>query len=98
MTEGGSNARGDRVAAKLSLLRLKLDQLGYNEPLGADSLALVDRLFSDHMHTVESVEQLQTRLDESERRAQEKVKCCVRSRTLYRAMPSSSGPVAFAFA
>ncbi|XP_037530312.1 centrosomal protein of 135 kDa [Nematolebias whitei] len=36
-------------------LRKRLDQLGYRQPLGIDSLPLVERLFSDLVHTTESL-------------------------------------------
>uniref|UniRef100_A0A1A8CEH2 Centrosomal protein 135 n=1 Tax=Nothobranchius kadleci TaxID=1051664 RepID=A0A1A8CEH2_NOTKA len=36
-------------------LRKRLDQLGYRQPLGIDSLPLVEKLFSDLIHTTESL-------------------------------------------
>ncbi|TKS75034.1 Centrosomal protein of 135 kDa [Collichthys lucidus] len=36
-------------------LRKRLDQLGYRQPLGIESLPLVDKLFSDLVHTTESL-------------------------------------------
>lgn len=36
-------------------LRKRLDQLGYRQPLGIDSLPLVEKLFSDLVHTTESL-------------------------------------------
>ncbi|CAL1592976.1 unnamed protein product [Knipowitschia caucasica] len=36
-------------------LRKRLDQLGYRHPLGIDSLPLVEKLFSDLVHTTESL-------------------------------------------
>lgn len=36
-------------------LRKRLDQLGYKQPLGIESLPLVERLFSDLVHTTESL-------------------------------------------
>ncbi|XP_015717766.1 centrosomal protein of 135 kDa isoform X1 [Coturnix japonica] len=36
-------------------LRKRLDQLGYRQPLGVDSLPLVEKLFSDLVHTTESL-------------------------------------------
>ncbi|XP_041790980.1 centrosomal protein of 135 kDa isoform X2 [Chelmon rostratus] len=36
-------------------LRKRLDQLGYRQPLGIESLPLVERLFSDLVHTTESL-------------------------------------------
>jgi hypothetical protein len=37
------------------LLRSRLDELGYRQPLVVESLALVERLFSDLLHTTESL-------------------------------------------
>uniref|UniRef100_A0A8C7PGX7 Centrosomal protein of 135 kDa n=1 Tax=Oncorhynchus mykiss TaxID=8022 RepID=A0A8C7PGX7_ONCMY len=36
-------------------LRKRLDQLGYRQPLGIETLPLVERLFSDLVHTTESL-------------------------------------------
>ena len=36
-------------------LRKRLDQLGYRQPLGIESLPLVERLFADLIHTTESL-------------------------------------------
>ncbi|KFO93583.1 Centrosomal protein of 135 kDa, partial [Buceros rhinoceros silvestris] len=36
-------------------LRKRLDQLGYQQPLGVESLPLVEKLFSDLVHTTESL-------------------------------------------
>ena len=36
-------------------LRKRLDQLGYQHPLGIESLPLVERLFADLLHTTESL-------------------------------------------
>ncbi|KAM4629083.1 centrosomal protein of 135 kDa [Polymixia lowei] len=36
-------------------LRKRLDQLGYRQPLGIDTLPLVEKLFSDLVHTTESL-------------------------------------------
>ncbi|XP_039606820.1 centrosomal protein of 135 kDa [Polypterus senegalus] len=36
-------------------IRKRLDQLGYRQPLGIESLPLVERLFSDLLHTTESL-------------------------------------------
>ena len=33
----------------------RLDQLGYRQPLGIESLPLVERIFSDLVHTTESL-------------------------------------------
>ena len=40
---------------KLTTLRRRLDQLGFRQPLGVDSLPLVERLFADLLHTTESL-------------------------------------------
>jgi len=40
---------------KFSGLRRRLDQLGYRQPFGIESLPLVERLFADLIHTTESL-------------------------------------------
>lgn len=40
---------------KFSNLRRRLDQLGYQQPLGVESLPLVEKLFADLIHTTESL-------------------------------------------
>ena len=40
---------------KFTGLRKRLDQLGYRQPLGVESLPLVERIFSDLLHTTESL-------------------------------------------
>ena len=40
---------------KFSNLRKRLDQLGYRQPLGIESLPLVEKLFADLVHTTESL-------------------------------------------
>ncbi|XP_053111960.1 centrosomal protein of 135 kDa isoform X2 [Hemicordylus capensis] len=43
------------VERKFINLRKRLDQLGYRQPLGVESLPLVEKLFSDLVHTTESL-------------------------------------------
>ena len=38
---------------KFTALRKRLDQLGYRQPLGIESLPLVERLFADLVHTTD---------------------------------------------
>ncbi len=40
---------------KFTGLRKRLDQLGYRQSLGIESLPLVDKLFGDLLHTTESL-------------------------------------------
>lgn len=40
---------------KFTGLRKRLDQLGYRQALGVESLPLVERLFNDLIHTTESL-------------------------------------------
>ena len=42
-------------------LRKRLDQLGYQHPLGIESLPLVERLFADLLHTTESLRNVKVR-------------------------------------
>ncbi len=43
---------------KFTNLRRRLDQLGYRQPLGIESLPLVERIFADLVHTTESLKKL----------------------------------------
>ena len=43
-------------------LRKRLDQLGYQHPLGIESLPLVERLFADLLHTTESLRNVKVRV------------------------------------
>ena len=43
---------------KFTALRKRLDQLGYRQPLGIESLPLVERLFADLVHTTDRWEKV----------------------------------------
>lgn len=43
---------------KFTTLRKRLDQLGYRQPLGIESVPLVEKVFSDLVHTTESLKNL----------------------------------------
>ncbi|CAH8854661.1 unnamed protein product [Trichobilharzia szidati] len=47
---------------KFTKLRKRLDQLGYKQPLGLDSLPLVERLFCDLVWTTENLRKVRTEL------------------------------------
>lgn len=47
---------------KFTGLRKRLDQLGYRQPLGVESLPLVERLFGDLLHTTESLKNAKLQL------------------------------------
>ena len=40
---------------KFTTLRKRLDQLGYKQPLGMESVPLIEKIFSDLIHTTESL-------------------------------------------
>uniref|UniRef100_A0A3Q4G5D4 Centrosomal protein 135 n=1 Tax=Neolamprologus brichardi TaxID=32507 RepID=A0A3Q4G5D4_NEOBR len=48
-------------------LRKRLDQLGYRQPLGIESLPLVEKLFSDLVHTTESLRNAKLSAGKSEK-------------------------------
>ncbi|XP_053559920.1 centrosomal protein of 135 kDa [Bombina bombina] len=48
-------------------LRKRLDQLGYKQPLGIESLPLVEKLFSDLVHTTESLRNAKLSAGKSEK-------------------------------
>ena len=52
MSSGTASAQAQQ---KFSNLRKRLDQLGYRQPLGVESLPLVEKLFADLIHTTESL-------------------------------------------
>ena len=39
-------------------LRKRLDQMGYKQPLGIESLPLVEKLFADLLHTTDSLKKI----------------------------------------
>lgn len=47
---------------KFTSLRKRLDQLGYRQPLGIESLPLVEKLFGDLLHTTESLKNAKLQL------------------------------------
>eukprot|EP00051_Salpingoeca_urceolata_P017259 m.233688 g.233688 ORF g.233688 m.233688 type:complete len:1200 (-) comp18906_c0_seq1:33-3632(-) len=46
------------VERKFKHVRRRLDQLGYRQPLGVESVPLVEKLFSDLLHTTESLKNI----------------------------------------
>ncbi|XP_034036384.1 centrosomal protein of 135 kDa isoform X2 [Thalassophryne amazonica] len=51
-------------------LRKRLDQLGYHQPLGIESLPLVQKLFSDLVHTTESLRNAKLSAEKNEKESQ----------------------------
>ena len=47
---------------KFTSLRKRLDQMGYRQPLGVESLPLAERLFGDLLHTTESLKNAKIQL------------------------------------
>jgi len=47
---------------KFTSLRKRLDQLGYRQPLGIESLPLVEKVFGDLLHTTESLKSAKQQL------------------------------------
>ena len=52
---GGLATLGGLEGKKYMTLRKRLDQLGYRQSLGVDSLPLVEKLFNDLVQTTESL-------------------------------------------
>lgn len=52
---------------KFTTLRKRLDQLGYRQPLGIESVPLVEKLFSDLVHTTESLKNLKLQVGRQEK-------------------------------
>ncbi|XP_028301260.1 centrosomal protein of 135 kDa-like [Gouania willdenowi] len=55
---------------KFISLRKRLDQLGYRQPLGIESLPLVEKLFSDLIHTTESLRNAKLSVGKTEKNSQ----------------------------
>lgn len=51
---------------KFTNLRRRLDQLGYQQPLGIESLPLVEKLFADLIHTTESLKNAKQQLGQKQ--------------------------------
>lgn len=47
---------------RFTSLRKRLDQLGFRQPLGVESLPLVEKLFGDLLHTTESLKSAKQQL------------------------------------
>jgi len=62
-------ATASNAQQKFSSLRRRLDQLGYRQPLGIESLPLVERLFADLIHTTESLKNSRLNASSTARRA-----------------------------
>ena len=52
---------GGSLTERVAWLRSRLDELGYRQPLDVESLALVERLLADLVHTTDSLRR--TKLD-----------------------------------
>ncbi|XP_078369806.1 centrosomal protein of 135 kDa-like isoform X2 [Oculina patagonica] len=52
---------------KFTTLRKRLDQLGYRQALGIESVPLVEKLFSDLVHTTESLKNLKLQVGKQEK-------------------------------
>lgn len=52
---------------KFTTLRKRLDQLGYRQALGIESVPLVEKLFSDLVHTTESLKNVKLQLGKQEK-------------------------------
>ena len=50
-----TSTAGAAAQQKFSNVRRRLDQLGYKQTLGIESLPLVEKLFADLIHTTESL-------------------------------------------
>lgn len=57
----------DMAERKFTTLRKRLDQLGYRQPLGIESVPLVEKIFSDLVHTTESLKNLKLQVGRQEK-------------------------------
>ena len=65
------------VERKFTGLRKRLDQLGYRQPLGLESLPLVERLFNDLLHTTESLRNAKLQVTKNREQKGEMSKNCM---------------------
>jgi centrosomal protein CEP135 len=61
-TTGNSSSISEQ---KYVNLRKRLDQLGYRQTLGVESLPLIEKLFNDLIHTTESLKKTKLELSKS---------------------------------
>ena len=61
-----SNKTSAQAQQKFTNLRKRLDQLGYRQTLGLESLPLVEKLFADLVHTTESLKNAKLDLGKKE--------------------------------
>ena len=61
-----SNKTSAQAQQKFTNLRKRLDQLGYRQTLGLESLPLVEKLFADLVHTTESLKNTKLQLGKTE--------------------------------
>ena len=57
----------NHVEAKFGILRRRLDQLGYKQPLGLDAVPLTERMLCDLMHTKETLRDAESKLGTHQR-------------------------------
>uniref|UniRef100_S4RJ48 Centrosomal protein 135 n=1 Tax=Petromyzon marinus TaxID=7757 RepID=S4RJ48_PETMA len=60
---------GSAAERKFVSLRKRLDQLGYRQPLGVETLPLVEKIFGDLVHTTESLRNAQLAAGKTEKEA-----------------------------
>lgn len=60
------NKTSAQAQQKFTNLRKRLDQLGYRQTLGLESLPLVEKLFADLVHTTESLKNTKLQLGKTE--------------------------------
>ena len=61
------NSMANNVEAKFGVLRRRLDQLGYKQPLGLDAVPLAERMLCDLLHTTESLREAEHHLSTHQR-------------------------------
>ena len=57
----------NNTEAKFGVLRRRLDQLGYKQPLGLDGVPLTERMLCDLLHTTESLREAEHQLSTHQR-------------------------------
>ena len=61
------SSMANNMEAKFGVVRRRLDQLGYKQPLGLDAVPLAERMLCDLLHTTESLREAEHQLSTHQR-------------------------------
>lgn len=81
--------------AKFVSLRKRLDQLGYRQSLGVDSVPLAERLLGDLLHTTESLKEVRLQLGQHKQQKVTALRTVARLTVDYLALEGNLSAVCF---